>query len=196
MSQFWLYLQLGLEHVLDWQAYDHILFLVVLVASYTFLGWKRVLWLVTIFTLGHTLSLFLSVYEIVIVDSSWVEFLIPVTILVTAIFNIVNAKKKENKNNVSVLYFTTAFFGVIHGLGFSTYFKMISAGMESKILPLLEFALGIEIAQVIVVVVVLILAFIFQNMLGISRRDWILVISSIVIGIILPILQENYLALS
>ena len=196
MSQFWLYFQLGLEHVLDWQAYDHILFLVVLVASYTFIGWKRVLWLVTIFTLGHTLSLFLSVYEIVIVDSSWVEFLIPITILITAIFNIVNAKKKENKNNISVLYFTTAFFGIIHGLGFSTYFKMIAAGMESKILPLLEFALGIETAQIIVVVVVLILAFIFQNMIGISRRDWILVISSIVIGIILPILQENYLALS
>ena len=196
MSQFWLYFQLGLEHVLDWQAYDHILFLVVLVASYTFLGWKRVLWLVTIFTLGHTLSLFLSVYEIVMVDSSWAEFLIPITILITAVFNIINAKKKENKNNISVLYFTTAFFGIIHGLGFSTYFKMIAAGMESKFLPLLEFALGIETAQIIVVLVVLFFAFIFQNVFGISRRDWILVISSIVIGIILPILQENYLALS
>ena len=196
MSQFWLYFQLGLEHVLDWQAYDHILFLVVLVASYTFLGWKRVLWLVTIFTLGHTVSLFLSVYEIVMVDSSWVEFLIPITILITAVFNIINAKKKENKNNISVLYFTTAFFGIIHGLGFSTYFKMIAAGMESKFLPLLEFALGIETAQIIVVLVVLFFAFIFQNVFSISRRDWILVISSIVIGIILPILQENYLALS
>ena len=195
MSQFWLYFRLGLEHVLDWNAYDHILFLIVLVASYTFLGWKRVLWLVTIFTLGHTLSLFLSVYQIVIVNGKYVEFLIPVTILITAIFNIVNAKKKENKNNVVVLYFTTAFFGIVHGLGFSTYFKMIATGTESKFLPLLEFALGIEAAQIIVVLTMLIFAFLFQNVLRVTRRDWILVISSIVIGVILPILRDNYLAL-
>lgn len=195
MSQFWLYFRLGLEHVLDWNAYDHILFLIVLVASYTFIGWKKVFWLVTIFTLGHTLSLFLSVYEIVYVNSSYVELLIPITILVTGLFNIINSKKKENKNNVSVLYFTTAFFGIIHGLGFSTYFKMIASGTESKLLPLLEFALGIEAAQLIVVITVLFLAFIFQNVLNFSRRDWILVLSSVVIGIVLPILKENYLAL-
>ncbi len=195
MSQFWLYFRLGLEHVLDWNAYDHILFLIVLVVAYSFHSWKRMLWLVSIFTLGHTLSLFLSVYEIVLVDSSWIEFLIPVTILITAIFNMINAKKKESKNNISVLYLTTAFFGIIHGLGFSTYFKMIASGTESVFLPLLEFALGIETAQVIVVLCVMILGFILQNMLRVKRRDWILVVSAIVIGIILPILKENYLAL-
>lgn len=195
MSQFWLYFRLGLEHVLDLNAYDHILFLIVLVASYSFLTWKRVFWLVTIFTLGHTISLFLSVYEIVLVNTAWVEFLIPVTILFTAVFNIINAKKKENKNNVSLLYFTTAFFGIIHGLGFSTYFKMIASGTENVFLPLLEFALGIEAAQLIVVFCVLLLSFLLQNMLRVARRDWILVVSAIVIGIILPILKENYLAL-
>ena len=195
MSQFWLYFQLGLQHVLDWNAYDHILFLIVLVASYSFLAWKRVFWLVTIFTLGHTLSLFLSVYEIVLVDTTLVEFLIPVTILLTAIFNIANAKKKENKNNISILYFTTAFFGIVHGLGFSTYFKMIASGEDVVFLPLLEFALGIEAAQIIVVLCVLILGFLLQNVLRVTRRDWILVVSAIVIGIILPILKENYLAL-
>ncbi len=195
MSQFWLYFQLGLEHVLDWNAYDHILFLVVLVASYSFLTWKKVFWLVTIFTLGHTISLFLSVYNIVLVNKDWVEFLIPVTILVTAVFNIINAKKRENKNNISLLYFSTAFFGVIHGLGFSSYFKMISSGSDNIFLPLLEFALGIEAAQIIVVLVVLILSFLLQNVLQFARRDWILVASAIVIGIIIPILKENYLAL-
>ncbi len=193
MSQFWLYFRLGLEHVLDWNAYDHILFLVVLVAAYSFYAWRRVLWLVTIFTIGHTTALFLSVYQIVIVNSTYVEILIPITILLTALYNIFTAKKKENQNNISILYFTTAFFGIIHGLGFSTYFKMISSNTDSKFLPLLEFALGIETAQVIVVTVVLILAFIFQNVLKITRRDWILVISAIVIGIILPILKENIL---
>lgn len=195
MSQFWLYFQLGLDHVLDWQAYDHVLFLVVLVASYGFSTWKRVLWLVTLFTLGHTLALFLSVYNIVRVATDYVEFLIPVTILATAIFDIVTAGRKPKNNNFSLLYFTTVFFGLIHGLGFSSYFKMIASGSETKFWPLVEFALGIEAAQIIVVLGVMILAFIFQNILNISKRDWILVTSSIVIGIILPILQETYLAL-
>lgn len=191
MSQFWLYFNLGLEHVLDWNAYDHILFLIVLVAAYSFSSWKRVLWLVTIFTLGHTLALFLSVYGVVSVSSRWVELLIAVTILVTALYNIFTAKKKESQKNVSLLYGATAFFGIIHGLGFSTYFKMIASGTDNKFLPLLEFALGIEAAQIIVVVIVMIVAFIFQNFFRVNRRDWILVLSSIVIGIILPILREN-----
>lgn len=191
MSQFWLYFQLGLEHVLDWNAYDHILFLIVLVAAYSFNSWKRVLWLVTIFTLGHTVALFLSVYGVVSVSSRYVELLIAVTILITALYNIFTAKKKESQKNVSLLYFATAFFGIIHGLGFSTYFKMIASGTESKFLPLLEFALGIEAAQIIVVLGVMILGFIFQNFFRVNRRDWILVLSAIVIGIILPILREN-----
>jgi hypothetical protein len=195
MSQFWLYFRLGLEHVLDWQAYDHVLFLIVLVASYSFITWKRVLWLVTLFTLGHTMALFLSVYEIVQVDSDYVEFLIPVTILVTALFDIATAGRKVKNTNFNVLYFTTLFFGLIHGLGFSSYFKMIASGTNSKFWPLVEFALGIEAAQIIVVLAVMILGFVFQNILNVSKRDWIIVSASIVIGIILPILQETFLAL-
>ncbi len=195
MSQFWLYFRLGLEHVLDWQAYDHILFLIVLVAAYSFSSWKRILWLVTLFTIGHTLALFLSVYGIVKVDSAWVELLIPVTIIVTALYNIFTASKKERNKNHNLLSFTTVFFGLIHGLGFSSYFKMVASNTESKLLPLLEFALGIETAQVIVVIAVMILAFIAQNILSVSKRDWVLVTSAIVIGIILPILQENFQAI-
>ncbi|MUP44922.1 HupE/UreJ family protein [Gramella sp. BOM4] len=195
MSQFWLYFRLGLDHVLDWQAYDHVLFLVVLVAAYGFSTWKRVLWLVTLFTIGHTLALFLSVYEIVRVASNYVEFLIPVTILVTAIFDIITAGKKVQKTNFSLLYITAAFFGLIHGLGFSSYFKMIASASESKFLPLIEFALGIEVAQIIVVLAVMIIGFICQNIFKVSKRDWILVTASIVVGIVLPILQKSYLAL-
>ena len=99
MSQFWLYLQLGLEHVLDWNAYDHILFLVALVASYSFSSWKQVLGLVSLFTLGHTLALFLSTYGIVKVDTAYVEFLIPVTIIVTALYDIFTAGKKLKNQN-------------------------------------------------------------------------------------------------
>ncbi len=195
MSQFWLYFKLGLDHVLDWQAYDHVLFLVVLVASYGFSSWKRVLWLVTLFTLGHTLALFLSVYEIVKVATDYVEFLIPVTIIITAIFDISTAGKKLRNTNFNLLYITTVFFGVIHGLGFSNFFKSTVAIYDSKFWPLVEFALGIELAQIIVVLAVMILSFIAQNIFNVSKRDWILVTASIVIGIILPILQESYLAL-
>ena len=192
MSQFWLYFKLGLEHVLDWQAYDHILFLVVLVISYSFSSWKKVLYLASTFTLGHTLSLILSAYGIVKADIKYVEVLIAITILVTALYNLFTAKKKEQKNSI-LLFITTAFFGIIHGLGFSTYFKMIAAGMENKFLLLMEFTLGIEAAQIIVVLSVLILTFLFLRILKVNRRDWILVISSIVIGILLPILKDNLL---
>jgi len=195
MSQFWLYFELGLDHVLDWQAYDHVLFIIVLIASYGFSTWKRVLWLVTLFTLGHTLALFLSVYEIVRVDANYVEFLIPVTILITAISNIATAGKKIRNTNFNLLYFTTIFFGIIHGLGFSSYFKMIAAGTSNKFWPLVEFALGIELAQIIVVLVVMLIGFLLQNLLNVSKRDWILITSSIVIGVVLPILIETYLAL-
>ena len=191
MSQFWLYFNLGLQHVLDWQAYDHVLFIAVLVAAYTFSEWKKIVWLVTLFTLGHTLSLALSTFEVVLVKSELVEFLIPLTILLTAVFNLFTAGKKANSGKINVLYVATLFFGLIHGLGFSTYFKMISGNTSEKILPLIEFALGIEAAQIIVVLVVLLLSFIFQSIFRFSKRDWILVISSIVIGFAIPMLAEN-----
>lgn len=191
MSQFWLYFNLGLRHVLDWTAYDHVLFITVLVAAYSFNEWKKTIWLVTIFTVGHTLSLALSTFEIVIVRSDLVEFLIPLTILLTALYNLTNAGKKSRNQKIQVLYFATLFFGIVHGLGFSTYFKMISGSATNVALPLLEFALGIEVAQIIVVIAVLLLSFLVQFIFKFSQRDWILVISSIVIGFTIPMLIEN-----
>jgi hypothetical protein len=195
MSEFWLYFKLGLEHVLDWSAYDHVLFIIVLVAAYSFSSWKRMIWLVSIFTIGHSLSLFLAVYGIVKVNASWVELLIALTIVFTALYNIFTAKKREHQRNIVILYFSTAFFGIIHGLGFSRYFKMIFPESSDKFFPLIEFALGIESAQIIVVTSVLIVSFILQNALRVSRRDWILVVSAIVIGVILPILRDTIQAI-
>ncbi|WP_378181298.1 HupE/UreJ family protein [Aquimarina sp. SS2-1] len=191
MSEFWLYVKLGLYHVLDWQAYDHILFLILLTIAYTFDNWKRILILVTFFTLGHTASLFLAAYDVVSVNSKLVEFLIPVTILAAAVFNVFTAGKSANKNKIGVLYATTIFFGLIHGLGFSTYFDAISSNVSSKIMPLIEFALGIELAQLIVVVIVLVISFIIQTIFRFSKRDWILVVSSIIIGMVIPMLISN-----
>lgn len=191
MEQFKLFLELGLTHVLDINGYDHVLFLMVLAAPYLFSNWKKVLLLVTVFTVGHTLSLLLAAYEVVSVKSSLVEFLIPVTIGIAAIYNIITAGKNQTTDKVGMLFFTTLFFGVIHGLGFSNYFRMIIGKTEEKILPLLEFALGIEFAQALIVVVMLILAMLFQTFLKVSRKDWVLVVSAIVIGLIIPMLLER-----
>lgn len=191
MSEFWLYVKLGFSHVLDWRAYDHILFLIVLTVGYTFDNWKRILILVTLFTLGHTISLFLATYNVISVNSKLVEFLIPLTILITALFAVFTAKNTSKNEKMGVLHGMTIFFGLIHGLGFSSYFRAVSSNVSSKILPLIEFALGVEGAQIIIVLLVLIISFIFQAFFRFSKRDWILVISSIVIGMVIPMLIAN-----
>lgn len=192
MSEFWLYFKIGLNHVLDIHAYDHVLFLIALMVPYAFKDWKRVLILVSLFTLGHTLALLLSVFGIVSVKSSLVEFLIPITILVTAVFHLFTAGKSSKNENITFVAIVTLFFGIIHGLGFSNYFKTILPGNASdKLLPLLEFALGIEAAQVIVVFLVLILAYIVQTFFRFSKRDWALVMSAFIIGVVTPMIIHS-----
>lgn len=191
MSDFWLYFNLGLHHVLDWKAYDHILFLIVLCAAYNFSSWKKILILITMFTLGHTLSLLLASYNIVSVSSAVVEFLIPITILVTAIFNFITSGKGKRSDKMSLYYVVTIFFGLIHGMGFASFFMALDTG--NTIMPLLEFALGIEAAQIIVVIIFLIIAFIFQTIFRFNKRDWILVVSSLVIGMTIPMLMDNWI---
>jgi len=192
MNEFWIYFKLGLTHVLDYNAYDHVLFLTVLVATYTFYEWKNVVGLVTVFTIGHTISLILASYDIVNVSSNIIEFLIPITIFITALYNLLTVGKNNN-SRISILYATTLFFGIIHGLGFSSFFLSTTGSKGVEILRLLEFALGIEAAQLIVVLVVLILSFIFQSIFKFSKRDWTLVISSIVIGLVIPMLIANWI---
>jgi hydrogenase/urease accessory protein HupE len=181
MEDFLLYFKMGLHHVLDFSAYDHILFLIVLAVVFTNFQWKKVIWLVTLFTIGHSVTLALSAYGVLKVPMDLIEFLIPLTIFITGIINIITAKSKNTKKgNINLLL--ALFFGLIHGLGFSNYFKMMVGQEEDKLFPLIEFALGIELAQVIIVIGILILGMILQNFLRVDRRDWVLVCSSIVIG--------------
>jgi|SRR5690606_29632684 hypothetical protein len=192
MSEFWLYFKLGLHHVLDINGYDHVLFLIALMVPYAFKDWKRVLLLVTLFTVGHTLSLILSVFGVVYINPTLVEFLIPITILVTAVFHLFTAGKSSKNESISFVAIVTLFFGIIHGLGFSSYFKSILPGdATDKLLPLLEFALGIEAAQLIVVFIVLILSYIVQTFFRFSKRDWALVMSAFIIGVVLPMIIES-----
>ena len=190
MNDFILYFKMGLNHVLDLSAYDHILFLIVLAVVFSFNQFKKVLWLVTLFTIGHSITLALAAYGILNVSMNLIEFLIPVTIFITGVINVFTAKKsstgKENTNLVFAL-----FFGLIHGLGFSNYFKMMIGKEEDKLIPLLEFALGIEAAQIIIVLGILIVGTLLQNFLRVTRRDWILVCSSIVIGFAIQMMLER-----
>lgn len=181
MEDFILYFKMGLNHVLDFSAYDHILFLIVLAVVFSFNQFKKVFWLVTLFTIGHSITLALAAYGIVNIKMNLIEFLIPVTIFVTGVLNVFTAKKtatgKENTNLVLAL-----FFGLIHGLGFSNYFKMMIGKEDDKLVPLLEFALGIEAAQIIIVLGILIIGTLLQNFFRVTRRDWVLVTSAIVVG--------------
>lgn len=192
MSEFLIYLKIGLHHVLDIHGYDHVLFLIALTVPYAFRDWKRLLLLVSIFTIGHTLALILSVFGVIMIKAELVEFLIPITIFITAVYNLFNAGKPGKKDSINVVGFITLFFGIIHGLGFSNYFKSLLSGSASdKIAPLIEFALGIEIAQLIVVLVVLLISFILQHFARFSKRDFTLVTSAFVIGVVVPMLMQS-----
>ena len=191
MDEVILYIRLGLFHVLDWKAYDHILFLTALSVVYTFTDWKKVIWMVTFFTLGHTLTLALSAYGLLNVRIDVVEFLIPVTIFLTASANIIFSKKSSSQSEYKLNILLAFLFGLIHGLGFSNYFRILMEENESKLLPLIEFALGIEAAQIAIVLIVLLSGFLFVRLFNIKRRDWILVISAVVIGIVIPMLFER-----
>lgn len=192
MSEFWIYFEKGLRHILDPYAYDHILFLIALSVPYAFKDWKRLLLLVTVFTVAHTLALLLSVFGVIIIKGNLVDFLIPITILIVSFFNLFTASKSAKNESISVILFVTLFFGIIHGLGFANSFNAIHRGSpQSKLLPIAEFALGIETAQIIVILIVLILSYIVQTFFRFSKRDWTLVMSSFIIGVVLPLIIQS-----
>ena len=192
MQDFVFYIQLGLEHVLDFSAYDHILFLTALAIPFTFKSWQKVLVLATIFTLTHCLSLALSTYNVFTVDVSLIEFLIPVTIFFTAVFNILYVNAKIARKSVFLHGLVTAFFGLIHGFGFSNYFKMLMAEEEDKVTPLLGFATGIEISQLIIVLAGLLLAYVVQTIAKIKQPLYIIIASVIVLLITIPLLINTF----
>ena len=195
LEDFWFNVQYGINHVLDINAYDHVLFLIVLSVPYVFNDWKRVLMLVSTFTLGHTLSLVLSVYGIVNFSGVLIEFLIPITILIVALFNVFTAGKGAKNDKMGILFITTLFFGLIHGLGFAREFKLLIGKANDKLIPLLEFALGIEISQLIIVFIVLFLGFLTQTVFRFTKRDWVMILSAIVIGLVIPmIINSDFLS--
>lgn len=181
MQDFWLYFELGWQHILDWQGYDHILFVLALCGIYTIKDWKKVLLLVTAFTIGHSITLALSVLNIVRVNASVIEFLIPVTILITALSNIIS--KKPKAKGIRLKYFLALIFGLIHGMGFSNYLKSLLGKSSNIVAELFAFNIGLEFGQVIIVLAALLLSFILVWIVKIKLWDWTFFLSSAIFGI-------------
>lgn len=185
MSDFNLYFTLGRQHIADLRGLDHILFITALCIRYQFSDWKQLLILVTAFTIGHSVTLGLSALNIIKFSTRWIEFLIPLTILITAVSNLF-IKKFTFKTRFPVIYFMALFFGLIHGLGFSYYLKSLLGRDSSIFVQLLAFNLGLEAGQLLIVAIILIVSLVCLNMLKFNRREYILFLSG---GIIIAALQ-------
>ncbi|MFD0963321.1 HupE/UreJ family protein [Pseudofulvibacter geojedonensis] len=192
MNEFYLYLKMGLDHILDLNGLDHILFVITLCAIYNLKEYKKVLILVTAFTIGHSLTLALSALEVLSINSTVVEILIPVTILLTAIYNI-NFYNKSLKTTIYINYLMALFYGLIHGLGFSNFFKAMMMGQDQIVFPLFSFNLGIEIGQLFIVLLLLVILYIYTRLLKKEHYSWNLVLSGAGAGIALTMILERIL---
>ena len=176
MSDFPFYFRFGWQHIISRDALDHQLFILALAAIYALKDWKQVLILVTAFTIGHSITLFLSVTEMVSIKSKWVEFLIPCTIVFTAVTNLF--QKKFTPKSIRINYFLALFFGLIHGLGFANNIRMALASDQSLGWGLFGFNLGLEAGQIIVVMLILLIAFVVLNLFKANRREWVIFASA------------------
>ncbi|MBN8622748.1 MAG: HupE/UreJ family protein [Flavobacteriales bacterium] len=189
MQDFIFYLKLGWEHIISLDALDHQLFVLVLVAVYSFGDWKKILVLVTAFTIGHSITLALSTLDIIRISSDWVEFLIPLTIVITAFDNIIF--KGNQSKLMRINYFLALFFGLIHGMGFANTARMMLAKEQNLFTPLLGFNIGLELGQIVVVIAFLMLLFVVIKIFRVHKKDWIMFISSGIFALALKMTLER-----
>lgn len=213
-STFSTYLEVGFKHISDLQGYDHILFIVALCAIYTLKEWKKVALLATAFTIGHSITLALAALDIIPIKKDLVEFLIPVTIILTALYNVIFHKMDDTEvvgevfnKRLNINYFFALIVGLIHGMGFSSFFKSASqptggnkffnssAPVEANnefIWQLLSFNLGVELGQLIIVAIILLVSFLMLNILKVKQREWNLFVSGAAAGIALILALERW----
>lgn len=189
MQDFLMYLKLGWEHIISLDALDHQLFILTLIVIYSFYDLKKILILITAFTVGHSLTLALSLLDMIRIPSNWVEFLIALTIVITALDNIFTRKK--SLGFLKFNYFTTLCFGLIHGMGFANLARVALAKEQSIAIPLLGFNLGLELGQIVMVIVFLIVSFIITNIFRVPKKDWQLFVSSGVFALALQMVLER-----
>ncbi|NSW44686.1 MAG: HupE/UreJ family protein [Bacteroidales bacterium] len=185
---FKLYFNIGIQHIADVYSYDHILFLICLTAVYLIQQWKQILILITAFTLGHTTSLALATFKILHFSSEWIEFLIPVTIFITGLWNVVTLSNKVEVKTHWAKYVTAVFFGLIHGLGFSNYLQQLLQNEKDIFTSLLAFNIGIEVGQILIVFIILIVNIILLYGFKINRRDWVNIFSGAGMGVALTLI--------
>lgn len=198
-SEFAVYFRLGFEHIADIRGYDHILFIAALTVAYAPKEWRRLLILVTAFTLGHSITLALATVGAISVNTTLVEVLIPVTILITSVFNVADSQIVGNGGHVTgsarrhqnVLYALAGLFGLIHGLGFSSFLRVVLGGEESIVLPLFAFNVGLEIGQILIVLVLFAIGALMTQIVKMSRRDWLLVVSGATAGIAVTLILDR-----
>jgi hypothetical protein len=190
LSDFSIWFTSGLEHIADITAYDHILFLVALCGVWTISEWKSILIIVTAFTLGHCLTLAAAALDVIYIQTPFVEFLIPLTILATCIYNFT---KKPGSGNTSIrLHFGFAFlFGLIHGLGFSYLLKSMLGVADDIVLPLFYFNIGIEIGQIVIIAFIILISFLLKKGFNISHDKWQFFLSAAAFGIALIMALER-----
>jgi len=179
------YFQLGFEHITDITGYDHMLFLLALCAAYVYSDWKKILVLVTAFTIGHSITLALAVLNIIPVNSDWTEFLIPVTIVATAAKNLISRQSKA----ATVTYVMALVFGLIHGMGFSNYLRSLLG--DELLLPLFSFNVGLEVGQLLVVALIFGLQFILMRTISVKPKHWNRVVSLVSGGISLLLAAQR-----
>lgn len=189
MQDFILYLKLGWEHIVSLDALDHQLFVLVLMAVFVFKDWKKILWVVTAFTIGHSITLVLSAFDILRAPAKWIEFLIPLTIVITAFHNILMRNKPQYLMQMN--YFLALLFGLIHGMGFANTARMMLAKEQSIIVPLLGFNIGLEVGQIAVVIVIMILHFVMLTLFKVNRKEWVMFVSSAVFALALKMTLER-----
>ncbi len=214
MSEFLSFAKLGFHHIADLKAFDHMLFVVTLCAVYRWTDWRKLLVLITAFTIGHSLTLVLAGLHILQVPSDLVEFLIPVTIVLTSLHNIVGKGLLSLRNEglvspvadtdarsglpippasglVILRYLLALFFGLIHGMGFANYFRALMGEEGNIVLPLFAFNVGIEVGQLMIVGVFFGLYFLLAQWLKLAHRDWNLYVSGLGGGGALVLILQN-----
>ncbi len=191
MLPFPFYLKLGFQHISNLAGYDHILFLIALCAVYRIQQWRNILILVTAFTIGHSVTLALASLDAFTIPSKIIKFLIPATIFITALHNVLSHQPSGQTSKMGRNYLMALFFGFIHGMDFSNYFKALLMDPASIVVPLLGFNLGIELGQLLVVLFIVGIAFLFLNVIGVKHREWNVFVSGAAAGLSLISMMEN-----
>lgn len=190
MNDFVFYFKIGWEHIINWSAVDHIFFVAALAAIYMLKDWKQVLILVTAFTIGHAITLVLSAKNIITVNDSIVEFLIPCTIVLTALSNLF--LKNFTPRSIRINYFLALFFGLVHGLAFAQTLKWLLAEDQSFWTAWISFSVGLELGQILVVLLLLLLAQLVVGVFKLNRHYWVIIISVVVLGLALEMAIDRW----